>query len=141
VIDVSIGRCEETTAPCHVREDPVAGNAFRVCLPDVEDPGGLRDPAELEHELGMVGAPPADARLAPPKRRGLPVRFFESQHGRGRVSAPERDEREDGHMLRRVKSELILSQLQSPLRMRTGELKLAAVDGALFGHRGGRIRL
>ena len=71
-------------------------------LPDVEDAHRVGDPPELEEKLRVVGGPPADARLAPTDRRGPLVGRAEPLRRRGRISAPERDESQDRHVLRRV---------------------------------------
>ena len=70
-------RGDETAAPRHVREHPLAADPDRVGLPDVEDSHRVVDAAELEEQLDVVGAPPADARLAPPERRGPPLGLAE----------------------------------------------------------------
>ena len=129
LIDAPLGGGDETAASRHVREHPLAADPRRVRLPGVEDAHRVVDPAELEEQLDVVGAPPADARLAPPERRGLPVGLAEPLRGRGRVSAPERDEPQDRHVLRRVERELLFGQLEGSFRVLAGELELAAMDG------------
>ena len=78
----------------------------------------------------MVGGPPADARLAPPERRGLPVGLVEPLRApRERLRSTSAARPEDRHVLRRVEPNCSSRQLQSPLRMLTGQLELAAMNG------------
>ena len=79
--------------------------------------------------LDVVGASTSGCSARPtraPRPAGRPA---EPRRGRGRVSAPERDEPEDRQVLRRVEPELLLGQLERALRMLARELELAAMDG------------
>src|SRR5207247_8280634 len=124
-----LGGGGEAAAARHVCEHPFTTEPRRIPFPDVEDSNGVVDPAELEENLDVVAAPPADARLTPPESRGLPVGLAQPLHGRGRVAARERDESEDREVLRRVERELLLSELESSFRVLARELGLAAMDG------------
>ena len=71
------GRRHEAAAPRHLRVHPFATEPRGIGLPDVDHPHPVVDPAELEQRLGVVGAPPAVARLAPPELGGPPIGFAE----------------------------------------------------------------
>src|SRR5439155_6027443 len=90
---------------------------------------GVVGPAELEEQLDVVAAPPTNARFSPSQRGGLLVRLGEPLASCRRVSAGQRDESQDRHVLRRVERELLSSQLECSLRMLPGELELASMDG------------
>ena len=120
---------DETAAARHVREHPLTAEPRRVSLPDLEDPNGVVDPAELEEQLDVVGTPPANARLTPSEPLGLLVRLAEPHRGRGPVSAPEFDETQDRYVLGRMERKLLFAELESSFRMLAGQLELAAVDG------------
>src|SRR5262249_11550248 len=64
-------RGDEPPAACRMCQHPVASEPRRVLLPGVENGDGLVGPAELEQELDVIRAPPADARLAPRERSRL----------------------------------------------------------------------
>src|SRR5262249_31523172 len=70
------------------------------------------DPAELEQELDVVRAPPADARLAPRERSRLRFRQREPLLGRRRVALPQRGKPEDGEVLGRMERELLPGELE-----------------------------
>ncbi len=92
VLDVPARCRDEAAAARHVREYPLAGDTCGVRLPDIDDPVRVVEPAELEEQLGVVSAPPADARLAPSELRGAAVGLAEPLRGCGRISAPGGDE-------------------------------------------------
>ena len=123
------GGGDEAAAARHVREHPLAADPRRVRLPGVEDPHGVVDPAELEQRLDVVGAPPADARLAPAERRGLPVGLVEPLGGRGASPLQSATSPRTAMCCGGWSAELLLGQLEGPLRVRAGELELAAMDG------------
>ncbi len=75
-----------------VRKHPLARDAHRVRISDIEDTHRVVEPAELEEKLRMFGRPPAEAWLAPPERRGTPVRLVEPLDGCRVISSPSRDE-------------------------------------------------
>ena len=86
-------------------------------------------PAEGEQQLDVVGAPPANARLAPPQLRRLPVCAVEPLSRSGKVAAPECCQSHDREMLRRMQRELLLGEIERASRVLARELELAPVDG------------
>ena len=65
LLDVSLRRFEQASAACDLREHPVTADTHGVRLPGVQQRHGLVRPAERDQRLGVVGAPPAQVRLAP----------------------------------------------------------------------------
>ena len=112
-----------------MRKHPLPADAGCVGLPRIDDPTGLVHVAALEEQLGVVGGPPADARLAPAELRGPAVGLDKPVGGGGAIAAPERDEPQDRQVLRRVEHELLLRELERSFRMCAGQLEPAAMHG------------
>src|SRR6185437_1347936 len=129
LVDASAGRGDETPAARYVRQHPFSAEPGRIRLPDIEQPPGVVGPAELEQRRVVVGGPPAEARLAPAERPRALFRLLEPADGRRRISLPELDAPQDGRVLGRVESELLLGQREGSLRMLTRELQLTSVNG------------
>jgi len=110
-LDAPLGSGDETAGSRHLRKRPPAAEPHGIRFPDVEDPDRFVDPAELEERLGVVGVPPAVARLTPTERRGLLLGPAEPARGARHVSAPAGDESEDRQMVGWVQRELLFSQL------------------------------
>ena len=129
LVDVSACGGDEAPAARHVREHPLAPDPHRIRLQRVDEVGPPSSTSsELEQQLYAVGGPPAEAGLAPIELRGKPVRPSEPLGGHAAIAAPESNEPDNRGVLRRVEAELLLRQLEAALRMRSGELELAAVD-------------
>src|SRR2546427_458301 len=70
VLDFATCGGEQAAAAGHMSEHPHAADALSVLLPGVERPSRLVQPTQLEQELDMIGAPPADTRLLPAELSG-----------------------------------------------------------------------
>ena len=123
------GGCDETTASGCVPQHPHTGDPRGIRLPGIDDSNGVVDASVLEKQLGVVCRPPANTRLAPPELRGPPVGLLEPVLGHGRISAPAGDEPEDGHELHGVSPELLMSKVETQLRVLTGQVELSSMDG------------
>ena len=128
--DVAVGGGDEPAGSRYGGEHPLARNPRRVGFPDVDEPGGVVRPTQLQEELGVVGCPPADARLAPRERRRQPFGLLEPLCSTRRISAPERDESQDCVVLRQTDMRgLRVGEPERPLGMPACELEVAAMDG------------
>jgi hypothetical protein len=129
LFDVSPCRGYETAAARHAARAPGREEARRIGFPAVDDLDGIVDPAELEQRLGIVARPRPRVRRFPAERCRLPIGFPEALRGRRGVSAPERNESRYRLEQRRMEPDLLLAELQGPLRLVAGELEPAAMDG------------
>jgi hypothetical protein len=127
VVDRAPRGGDETAAAHHVGEHPLAPEPCRVRLPLGNDADRVVEPPELEQRLGVVGDPPALARLPPPEPRRRPLGLVEPSRRFTRIAALQCNEAERPEMHGRVQPDLLLPELQRQLRVRAGELEPAAM--------------
>src|SRR5262249_37923412 len=107
-VDLPPSGGDQTTTSGRVRQNPLAGDPSGVVFPCIENSDRVLYPPELEQKLDLIAAPPADAGLAPSKRRCLPLGVVEPIHGARQISTPTCNKAEDGHVLRGPEAGLLL---------------------------------
>src|SRR6266576_3774776 len=129
LVDLSAGGCDLAPTPQDVNEDPLSSKAPRAGFPRVEYFHRLVDPTELEQRLDVVVGPGSIGGVQPPELQRARVRTPEPLGAGRSISTPQSDQPDDREVVGRMKSELLLGELECPRRRLPREVELAAMDG------------
>ena len=136
LVDRPSSGSHETTATRHMRKHPIAPEPRCIRLPARRGFASRRptDRARAAPRRGRQSTSACSARATRASRS--PLGLVEPVAACVRVAALECDKPERSEMDRCVKPDLLLSELQRQLRVRAGDLELAAMGG---DHGGGQV--
>src|SRR6185295_1726004 len=128
LVDVSPGCGDLAPAAHDVRENSWISLPCGVGLPPVKGFHRLVDPAELEQRFGVVVGPRAVASPEPPELERARMCPAEPLGAGGSVAAPGRHQPDDGQVIGRMETEVLLRELECPHRRLSRQVELTAMD-------------